>query len=121
MNMKFTDEEIKEVSDYVRTFVNNFDNTLKMETKIEYDNILVLSFPCEEKQYRNSEKDRVGFSGVEMRIHKNAPENYWASMRTRGWIILYRDRKKLPMNHVLTTSSNKLTGFKFEFFDKYLK
>lgn len=121
MNMKFTDEEIKEVSDYVRTFVNNFDNTLKMETKIEYDNILVLSFPCEEKQYRNSEKDRVGFRGVEIRVRKNAPENYWASMETRGWVILYRDRKKIPMNHVLMTHSNKLTGFKFEFFEKYLK
>lgn len=121
MNMNFTDEEIKEVSDYVKTFINNFDTTLKMKTKIEYDNILVLSFPCEEKQYRNAEKDRVGFSGVEIRVCKKTPENYWASMETRGWVILYRDRKKLPMNHVLTTRSNKLTGFKFEFFYKFLK
>lgn len=121
MGIKFSDEEIKEVTDYVTTFVNNFDNTLKMESKFEYGNVLVLSFPCEEKQYRNSEKDRVGFRGVEVRVVKNAPENYWASMETRGWLILYRDRKKIPMNNVLTTRSNKLTGFKFAFFEKYLK
>ena len=40
MGIKFSDEEIKEVTDYVTTFVNNFDNTLKMESKFEYENVL---------------------------------------------------------------------------------
>ena len=94
MDGKFAKKEIEEITKHFKAFVGEFDNTLKSEVKIEDENVLVLSFTCEEKQYRNSEKDRVGFRGVEVRVVKNAPENYWASMETRGWLIPYRDRKK---------------------------
>lgn len=59
MDGKFTKKEIEEITKHFKAFVGEFDNTLKSEVKIEDENVLVLSFTCEEKQYRNYKKDRV--------------------------------------------------------------
>lgn len=72
MDKKFSNEEIKKISDRFKAFIGNLDNTLKSEVKIEEtsycEEVLVLSSSCEEKHYRNYKKDRVGFRGFNIRI-----------------------------------------------------
>lgn len=120
MDKKFTDEEIKKITDHFKAFIDNFDDTLKSEVKIEDDNVLVLSFSCEERQYRNYKKDRVGFRGFNIRIWKETPEDYMGSMITFGWTIPYRHRNKRKITY-MSMLKGKLEKFNFNIFDKLRK
>lgn len=120
MDKKFTDEEIKKITDHFKAFIDNFDNTLKSEVKIEDDNVLVLSFSCEERQYRNYKKDRVGFRGFNIRIWKETPDDYMGSMSTFGWIIPYRHRNKRIITY-MSLLKGKIEEFNFKIFDKLRK
>lgn len=120
MDKKFIDEEIKEITDHFKAFIDNFDNTLKSEVKIEDDNVLVLSFSCEERQYRNYKKDRVGFRGFNIRIWKETPDEYMGSMITFGWFIPYRHRNKRRITY-MSLLKGKLEKFNFNIFDKLRK
>lgn len=120
MDKKFTDEEIKKITDHFKAFIDNFDDTLKSEVKIEDDNVLVLSFSCEERQYRNYKKDRVGFRGFNIRIWKETPDDYMGSMSTFGWIIPYRHRNKRRITY-MSLLKGKLEKFNFNIFDKLRK
>mgnify|MGYP004557812379 FL=1 len=124
MDKKFTDEEIKKITDHFKAFINNFDNTLKSEVKIEEisygEEVLVLSFFCEERQYRNYEKDRVGFRGFNIRIWKETPDDYMGSMSTFGWIIPYRHRNKRIITY-MSLLKGKIEEFNFKIFDKLKK
>lgn len=124
MDKKFTDEEIKKITDHFKAFIDNFDNTLKSEVKIEEisygEEVLVLSFFCEERQYRNYEKDRVGFRGFNIRIWKETPDDYMGSMSTFGWIIPYRHRNKRIITY-MSLLKGKIEEFNFKIFDKLKK
>ena len=124
MGKKFTDEEIKKITDHFKAFIDNFDNTLKSEVKIEEisygDEVLVLSFFCEERQYRNYEKDRVSFRGFNIRIWKETPDDYMGSMSTFGWIIPYRHRNKRIITY-MSLLKGKIEEFNFKIFDKLKK
>ena len=63
---------------------------------------------------KNELSDYLSKGWIEGRILEGHPA-------TENQKLKLSERKKIPMNNVLTTTSNKLTGFKFEFFDKYLK
>ena len=120
MDKKFTDEEIKKITDHFKAFIDNFDGTLKSEVKIEDDNVLALSFSCEERQYRNYKKDRVGFRGFNIRIWKETPDEYMGSMITFGWTIPYRHRNKRKITY-MSLLKGKLEKFNFNIFDKLRK
>ena len=120
MDGKFTKKEIEEITKHFKAFVGEFDNTLKSEVKIEDENVLVLSFTCEEKQYHNYKKDRVGFRGFNIRIWKEMPEDYMGSMNTFAWIIPYRHRKKRITSY-MGLLKGKLADFNFSIFDKLRK
>ena len=120
MDGKFTKKEIEEITKHFKAFVSEFDNTLKSEVKIEDENVLVLSFTCEEKQYRNYKKDRVGFRGFNIRIWKETPEEYMGSMSTFAWIIPYRHRNKRITSY-MSLLKGKLADFNFSIFDKLRK
>lgn len=120
MDGKFTKKEIEEITKHFKSFVGEFDNTLKSEVKIEDENVLVLSFTCEEKQYRNYKKDRVGFRGFNIRIWKETPEDYMGSMSTFAWIIPYRHRKKRITSY-MGLLKGKLADLNFKIFDKLRK
>lgn len=120
MDEKFTKKEIEEITKHFKAFVGKFDNTLKSEVKIEDDNVLVLSFSCEEKQYRNYKKDRVGFRGFNIRIWKETPEEYMGNMNTFAWIIPYRHRNKRTTTY-MSLLKGKLADLNFKIFDKLRK
>lgn len=124
MDKKFSNEEIKKISDRFKAFIGNFDNTLKSEVKTEEtsygEEVLVLSLSCEERRYRNYKKDRLGFRGFNIRIWKETPEDYMGSMLAFGWIIPYRHRKKrqITYTHLL---KGKVENFNFSIFGKLRK
>lgn len=124
MDKKFTDEEIKKITDHFKAFINNFDKTLKSEVKIEEtsygEEVLVLSSSCEEKHYRNYKKDRIGFRGFNIRIWKQTTEDYMGSMFTLGWIIPYRHRNKRIITY-MSLLKGKIEEFNFKIFDKLKK
>lgn len=120
MDEKFTKKEIREITEHFKTFVDAFDNTLKSEVKVEDDNVLVLSFTCEEKQYRNYKKDRVGFRGFNIRVWKETSEEYMGSMSTFAWIIPYRNRNKRITTY-MSLLKGKLADMNFRIFDKLKK
>lgn len=124
MDKKFSNEEIKKISDRFKAFIGNLNNTLKSEVKIEEtsygEEVLVLSSSCEEKHYRNYKKDRVGFRGLNIRIWKQTPEDYMGNMLTLGWIIPYRHRNKRPITYT-GLLKGKIENFNFSIFDKLRK
>lgn len=120
MDEKFTKKEIREITEHFKTFVDAFDNTLKSEVKIEDDNVLVLSFTCEEKQYRNYKKDRVGFRGIYIRVWKETPDEYMGSMSTFAWVIPYRHRNKRTTT-CMSILKGKLADMNSKIFDKLRK
>lgn len=97
--------------------MNTEVSTEEISNEVE---VLVLSFSCEEKRYRNYKKDRVGFRGFRIRIWKETSEVYMGSVNTFGWVIPYRHRKK----HIITYMSllkGKLSDINLKFFDKLQK
>lgn len=115
--LTFTNEEIKQITDHFNALIDDSNNPLNREISVTDDNILVLSFSCEERQFRNNKKDRIGFRGFRIRMWKETPEVYMGSINTFGWIIPYHHKNKKTISY-MSLLKGKLSDLNFKLFPK---